>query len=110
MKSAKYEMLSDEQLENAAEMLKMMAHPCRLRLLQLIEKGSVPVNALVEMTGSRQATVSGHLRRMKICGVVEAEHRGREVWYSLSNPCALSLLKCMTKYYAKPAIKQEVRI
>ena len=92
-------LLSDSQLEHAAEMLKLLANPCRLHLVQLLERESMPVNTLVELTGSQQTTVSGHLRKMKICGIVNSEHRGREVWYRLENECALSLLNCMTKYF-----------
>lgn len=100
MKAKKMD-LNDEQIENASEMLKLMAHPCRLKLMQLLDGGSMPVKKIVDLTGTQQATVSGHLRRMKIYGLVDAEHRGREVWYSLRNPCALSLLKCMKNYYSR---------
>ncbi len=92
-------LMSDSQLEHASEMLKLLANPCRLRLVQLLERESLPVNTLVELTGSQQATVSGHLRRMKMYGIVSSEQRGREVWYRLENKCALSLLNCMTNYF-----------
>ncbi len=91
--------LTSSQLDYASEMLKLLANPCRLRLVQLLERESLPVNTLVELTGSQQATVSGHLRKMKMYGIVNSEHRGREVWYRLENKCALSLLNCMTNYF-----------
>lgn len=87
--------LSDDQLENAAELLKMLAHPCRLKIILLLCKRSMAVNEIVEETDSVQATISGHLRRMKIYGIVESEHKGREVWYSINNRCAVALLQCV---------------
>ena len=100
-------MLDGAELNAAAEMLKVLAHPCRLRLLQLLAERELPVNTLVELSGEQQSTISGHLRRMKISGVLESEHRGREVWYSLKNPCVLSLLNCMSKYYGGCTAKME---
>jgi DNA-binding transcriptional ArsR family regulator len=101
------DMLDDVQLTEASEMLKLLAHPCRLRLLEFLAERELPVNTLVELTGEQQSTISGHLRRMKIGGVVASEHRGREVWYSLENRCVVSLLNCMNKYYGVCTAKIE---
>ncbi len=92
-------LLDADQLGYAAEMLKMLAHPLRLQIVQLLRDGSLPVKDLVEKTGSPQATVSGYLRKMKLYGLVESTQRGQEVWYGIKNECVISLLVCICNYY-----------
>jgi DNA-binding transcriptional ArsR family regulator len=88
--------LKVEALQRAAETLKMLAHPQRLRLIEILERErEVPVYALVEETGFPQAVVSQHLNQMRRVGLLDSERRGKEMWYSISDPRALSILNCI---------------
>jgi ArsR family transcriptional regulator len=88
--------LKVEALEQAAETLKMLAHPQRLRLIEILEReGEVPVFALVEETEFAQAIVSQHLNLMRRAGLLCSERRGKEMWYSICDPRALSILNCI---------------
>ena len=88
--------LKPEALKKASETLKILAHPQRLRLVELLEsEGEVPVYTLVEATEFPQAVVSQHLNHMRRIGLLCAERRGKEMWYSIDDPRVLSILNCI---------------
>lgn len=88
--------LKPEALQRASETLKMLAHPQRLRLIEILEhKEEVPVHVLVEESGFPQAVVSQHLNQMRRIGLLCTERRGKEMWYSICDPRALSILNCI---------------
>ena len=88
--------LKPETLAKAAEMLKMLAHPQRLRIIEILEREQeVPVHALIKETGFPQAAVSQHLNQMRRSGLLAAERRGKEMWYSIADPRPLSILNCI---------------
>ena len=83
-------------LAEMAEALKVLAHPKRLRIVELLEQGTaVPVHALVDRLALPQAAVSHHLNKMRRAALIAAERRGKEIWYRVANPHALTLLNCM---------------
>jgi len=88
--------LKVESLQKAAETLKILAHPQRLRLIEILERETaMPVHVLMEETGFPQAVVSQHLNQMRRVGLLSAERRGKEMWYSITDPRALSILNCI---------------
>ena len=88
--------LSIEDLARMAKVLKLLAHPYRLKIVDILEsEDAVPVHGLVERLGLPQAGVSGHLKKMLRAGLVAAERRGKEVWYSVADRRSLSILDCM---------------
>jgi ArsR family transcriptional regulator, zinc-responsive transcriptional repressor len=74
-----------EDLDRAAALLKALAHPLRLHLLQELASGPRCVHELVEATGSSQPLVSQHLRVLRGADVLVTERRGREIAYSLAD-------------------------
>ena len=89
-------------LERAAETLKMLAHPQRLRIIEILEREQeVPVYALIEETGFPQAVVSQHLNQMRRIGLLTARRQGKEMWYSITDPRALSILNCICAHCSK---------
>jgi DNA-binding transcriptional ArsR family regulator len=88
--------LSIEDLARMAKVLKLLAHPYRLKIVDLLESaGSAPVHRLVEQLGLPQAVTSNHLKKMLRIGLVKRERRGKEVWYSLGDRRSLTILNCM---------------
>ncbi|MDZ8118823.1 ArsR/SmtB family transcription factor [Pontiella agarivorans] len=88
--------LKVETLQRAAETLKMLAHPQRLRIIEILEREQeVPVHALVAETGFAQAVVSQHLNQMRRAGLLCSTRHGKEMWYSICDPRALSILNCI---------------
>lgn len=90
--------LSVELLERMAGTLKILAHANRLKLVEILQReGEAPVHVLMECIGLPQATISQHLNQMRRAGLVRAMRRGKEVWYSLADPSALTILDCIRK-------------
>jgi DNA-binding transcriptional ArsR family regulator len=79
-----------------AKVLKLLAHPYRLKIVDLLETGGdAPVHRLVERLSLPQAVTSNHLKKMRRVGLVESERRGKEVWYSVGDRRSLTILNCM---------------
>ena len=88
--------LSIEFLERVASVLKLLAHPQRLKIVELLETaGAAPVHELEERLGLAQAATSQHLGQMKRVGLITAERRGKEVWYRLADPRCAAILDCI---------------
>lgn len=84
------------ELERVAVTLRLIAHPVRLRLLQLIcERRSAPVHALAAAAGLAPAATSQHLNQMRRLGLVAALRRGREVTYAIADARVRKILDCM---------------
>lgn len=88
--------LTKEKLEMAAFILKTVAHPIRLSIIDLLsEKDRMSVNEIVEALKVEQSSVSHHLSNMKIKGLLKAEKQGVQVFYSLKERDLIKLLDCM---------------
>ncbi|MFX3623676.1 MAG: ArsR/SmtB family transcription factor [Ectobacillus sp.] len=70
--------------EDDVQMLRSLAHPVRLRLVQeLMQRGACNVTQLQEALQIPQSTVSQHLTKLKQNKVVQHERRGLEVYYQV---------------------------
>jgi DNA-binding transcriptional ArsR family regulator len=76
----------DRAASEAAEMLKVLSNPARLRLLCALLPGARCVGELEEQLGASQSYVSGQLARMRAEGLVAADRDGRTVRYRLADP------------------------
>ncbi len=85
--------MAPEAVGQAAEMLKQLAHPVRLRIIDLLHTtGELPVCEITEYLGIAQATTSQHLNQMRRVGLLKAERRGKAVWYSVADSRPVALL------------------
>lgn len=78
-----------------ARVIKAMAHPTRLFLVDELSRGERCVCELTEMVGADISTVSKHLSILKNAGIVEDDKRGSQVFYSLRVPCVLNFFRCV---------------
>ena len=83
--------------EARAQVIKSLAHPTRLFVVDELSRGERCVCDLQEMIGSDMSTVSKHLSVLKAAGVVADEKRGNQVFYSLKNLHMLELLDCIKR-------------
>jgi len=82
--------------ETRAKVLKALAHPARLKLVdELAAREEVCVCELTEVIGSDMSTVSRHLAQLKNAGIVESEKHGQMVFYRLRVKCLTSLFGCI---------------
>jgi DNA-binding transcriptional ArsR family regulator len=95
--------LSREMLERMAQVLRLLAHPRRLRILEILETvEAAPVHAVVGDLGLPQGATSQHLNQMRRAGLIEAERRGKEVWYRIADRRCISILDCIRGKGGKP--------
>jgi DNA-binding transcriptional ArsR family regulator len=92
--------LSAEFLAKTADLLKMLAHPHRLQIIEVIDRaGEISVSAIIGETALPQSSVSLHLNQMKRMDLLTAERHGREVRYRIKDPRVLKLLECICNSY-----------
>ena len=84
-----------EDFEERAQVMKAMAHPSRLFIIDELSRGERCVNELTELVGHDVSTVSKHLSILKKAGIVEDEKRGLQVFYRLKIPCVLNFFHCV---------------
>lgn len=96
------------RLERRAAVLKAMAHPARLFLLEQLARGERCVCELHEAAGGDFSTVSRHLGQLWRAGLVQRERRGAQVWYRLRGRWPLRLLACAARI-AEPAGREAAK-
>jgi DNA-binding transcriptional ArsR family regulator len=82
-----------EAFEKAAELLRALSHPVRLRMIELLGGGELCVKSLEEILGISQSSVSQHLTRLRYAGLIESERRGHLVCYRLVRSGAAKILE-----------------
>lgn len=84
-----------KSLEQAAECLKTLAHPHRLRMVQMLLKGDYTVGELAAACDIPSPMASEHLRLMQRCGFLASEKEGRSVYYKVVEPHLQNILSCI---------------
>ncbi len=79
----------------AAECLKTLAHPVRLRIVQLLLHARYTVGELAEDCGIPDNVASEHLRLMQRCGLFTSEREGRKVFYRVAEPHLGDIMNCI---------------
>ncbi len=79
----------------AAECLKTLAHPVRLRMVQLLLHGRYTVGELAEDCKVPSNVASEHLRLMQRCGFFTSEREGRKVYYRVAEPHLENIMSCI---------------
>jgi DNA-binding transcriptional ArsR family regulator len=78
-----------------ARILKALAHPSRLFIVDELSREERCVCELTDMIGVEMPTVSRHLSQLKAAGILEDEKRGAQVFYRLRIPCVMNFFKCV---------------
>lgn len=89
-----------------ARIIKAMAHPTRLFIVDVLSHGEWCVCELTEMVGADVSTVSKHLSILRNAGIVADEKRGLQVFYSLRMPCVLNIFRCVETIIKSTAKRQ----
>jgi len=81
--------------EARARILKAMAHPTRLYLLDELSRGERCVGDLQASVGADMSTVSKHLAILNEAGLVTRDKRGNQVFCTLTVPCVTNFFGCI---------------
>lgn len=95
MAASKLRLTALAALEEAADCLRTLGHPHRLRIIQMLLQGDYTVSELAEACKLPSAMASEHLRLMQRCGFLTSQKEGRKVFYRVCEPHLKSILKCI---------------
>jgi len=87
----KTRLLSDAELEKIAGHFKLLGEPMRLKILQTVCRGPLPVGEIVIAVGATQANVSKHLSLLAAAGILTRQKNGQNVYYGMKDPLTLKL-------------------
>ncbi len=82
-------------LAKTADVIKVVGHPDRLRILEFLEEGEKAVGEIQECLDLPQAIVSQHLARMRGWDIVESRRDGIHVYYHIIEPKVTHILDCI---------------
>ena len=84
-----------DEYKAQARIIKALAHPTRLFIVDELSRGERCVCELTDMIGVEMPTVSRHLSLLRSAGILEDEKRGAQVFYRLRVPCVVNFFKCI---------------
>jgi DNA-binding transcriptional ArsR family regulator len=84
-----------ETLGVAAECLRVLGHPIRLRIVDMLTHGEHTVTEIAEACDIKHAHACEHLRLMRGHGLLTGERRGSSVYYSIAAPELTGLIGCI---------------
>ena len=94
----KFDNLNSEQLEKAASMLKAIAHPMRIAILNYLEDGrKLTVTEIHELLKIEQSTTSHHLGILKDKGVLTSKREGKNTYYFLKHENLSEIVDCVSQ-------------
>jgi ArsR family transcriptional regulator len=89
-----------ETLERVAPIIRVAAHPLRLRILDFLqaEGEARTVTQIIESAGAEQAIISQQLRILKDQGILTSRREKTFVYYQIADPSVLFLLECIRQH------------
>jgi len=85
--------MAETKYQYQAEMLKALAHPTRLQILNILKKGEECVCRIIPELHMEQSNVSRHLNILKKEGLVSSRKEGLKVFYRVTDPKVFQLLE-----------------
>jgi DNA-binding transcriptional ArsR family regulator len=89
--------LSEKEIERFSEVLKSLANPARLRIVNALISGEWTVSEICEQTGLKQSLVSQQLKNLRLNNIVERRKDVPKVYYRLKERNVISMLKCLSR-------------
>jgi len=87
---------NEKKLAHArSEVMKALAHPTRIFMVDLLTKKSLSVSELTEAVGADVSTISKHLSLLKQAGILLNQKEGNRVLYTLICPCIMEFIHCI---------------
>lgn len=99
MKSPALRLTKLALLADAAECLRTIAHPHRLRMIQMLQHGDFTVGELAGACDIPSPMASEHLRLMQRCGLLDSRRDGRKVFYRIVETHIVDLLRGVEQRY-----------
>jgi DNA-binding transcriptional ArsR family regulator len=88
-----FTMPAPEAVDSAAEKLRILSDPTRLRILWALSQGESSVACLAELSDANPTSVSQHLAKLRLAGLVRARRQGTFMFYVIVDPQLQVLLE-----------------
>lgn len=93
--------MKDADYIQASECLKVLAHPMRLKIINLLQFNALNVGEIAEALELKSHVTSEHLRLMLRCGFLNNVRSGRNITYSIRETHLLTILECMKNRFGE---------
>ncbi len=91
--------INDEQLQVSAEILRAVAHPLRMKILEFVDKHkTINVNKIYNTLKLEQSITSQHLRILRLAGIVETSRDGKFIYYTINYPKLAQVVKGVNNF------------
>lgn len=97
----KIEKLQDKEFTELATLMKALAEPTRLKIMQALHEGERCVGDIVEEVGTGQANISKHLQILSQSHLIKSRREGTTIYYSLFGPFVSKLCESLCCGYAE---------
>ena len=101
-------MITFDEAEIRAKIIKAMAHPVRLMVIEFLKNGEHSFSEIFDLFQLDKSTVSKHLLVLKEAGVVSSRKEGADMFYKLDVPCVIDFFSCVTAVIESNVKKQQV--
>ncbi len=101
-------MISFEEAEIRAKIIKAMAHPVRLMMIEFLKIGERSFSDIFDLFQLDKSTVSKHLLVLKEAGIVSSRKSGADMIYKLQVPCVTDFFGCVTAVIDSNVKKQQI--
>ena len=99
--NTKTELLPMEAMGHAAGRLRTIAHPHRLRMIQMLLGGTYTVGKLAEACGIPPSSASEHLGKMRDRGLLIGIRRGRMIYYEIAEDGLQNIMDCIESHFGE---------
>jgi len=91
--------INNEKLQESSEILRALAHPLRLKILEFIDRNkTINVNKIYNTMNLEQSITSQHLRILRVTGIVETKRNGKFIHYSIDYSKLSNVLKAINVF------------
>ncbi|NNC94367.1 MAG: helix-turn-helix transcriptional regulator [Chitinophagales bacterium] len=95
-----------QKLDYASDVMRAIAHPLRLKIIEFIDKNKkINVNKIYNTLRLEQSITSQHLRIMRDAGVVLADRNGKFIYYSLDYKKLKHINRCISRFFDRSKSK-----
>ena len=95
--------LKEDTLEKLARQFKILGDKTRLKIVMLLQNNELPVNKIVEQSGTTQANISKHLKILFKSGILKKRQNKSSVLYSIKKACIFEICDILNSSNKNPA-------
>lgn len=95
-------LINEDKLETSSNIIRALAHPLRLKILDFIDKNkSINVNKIYNTLNLEQSITSQHLRILRVAGLVETLRDGKQIFYAVNYENVRQVVESIKKFLAE---------